>query len=1114
MMSAPAGAAEPSAPWVRLPAMPEPPVIDGTVRPGEWEAAFMGSGVCAIRSGGMETIRVRYWFGYDRGNVYLAAQMETPPGKNLSEPPRRLAKQAEDFHFEILLDPVSGHPDKNWLQPMFHPMGVVKNLGYSQRIGGFVPYDVEWNYKDRWENDVWTIEATAPIEAFQGADLNDGATWGILVGGLISSGPYYFSGTVGESFSARNRFLKVIPDQSAPVIHVADIGDIASGNAAPRLEIRNPTASEMRLKVSFALRSAPAGEFTAGLNPNAPPDSGKSQTLVIPPEKSAETAWGFDLPAEEKTNQWLTIRVASEDGKAAWFEGLYKFAAPRLPKWKSASGPPPAAVLFETNPYPSFSKLRAVVDFGGHEEADKITKAVFRLRDASDAEIATASAVPSGLAAEEILALPANLPEGDYTAEADLLDAGGRVVAQIATPHAHRRFAFENNQLGVSDKVLPPWTPIRTDAKEQTLGVWNRLYTFDRSGFPAQIVSAGKPLLAAPVTLVETVDGAAAPLKGVSFAFTRTGPAAVEARATAAGRAAKAEIRLLAEYDGMIKYEVTLTGEKGAKLDALDLVIPLESDRALFLHATGDGCRSNYSHALPPGKGVVWDSSTVINWVMPVQWLTYLWLGDHERGLCWWADSAEGWVLPADRKTPTAEIRRTERGVEAVLRLISRPSPVLWKDETPRKFVFAIEATPIKPLPSWARDIGRNNPNATKQKGPWLDWRGSAHWAILGDEEGNKPGRYTYAYLRPVSEDAAGELKKSIGTAKTKGQTTLVYTDMRSRALVGDLEKQFAWEWSPSLDEPRRAFIDSAPYYRGIQINAVPSRVDYDLWCFNNLMDLGVGAFYFDEIQVEGQINPDASLGFRDETGRLLPTMRLFAYRDLWKRLYTLMQERGIAEPLIVAHNTSTTYAGPMAFITATWDIEEANFNPEERQLTRYGMDYLQTEVMGHQYGFVASTLGPSPGFERWLKHGDKEEDMRAARHWMGVHMLLEMNPYLTNHPAVVHGLKLLGDFGWNEPDSQWIPYWKALDEKLYTWTPAPEQRVYVAAYRRGAKALLIFLNDTNEDVTVNWKPAAFAPAGALTDAEDANVKIAPENGIFPVPVPRHNYRVFLVEVK
>jgi hypothetical protein len=337
---------------------------------------------------------------------------------------------------------------------------------------------------------------------------------------------------------------------------------------------------------------------------------------------------------------------------------------------------------------------------------------------------------------------------------------------------------------------------------------------------------------------------------------------------------------------------------------------------------------------------------------------------------------------------------------------------------------------------------------------------------------------------------------------------------MRVRATVGEEERAYAFEWSPTTVDMRKGAIAKAPQWHELMISATQSRVDYDLWCLNHDMDLGIDHWYFDEMADEGQVNPVTNLGYLDEDGKWMPTMRLFQYRQIWKRLYALMQERGRKEPVITIHDTSTAFAGPMAFCTTTWDFEQANMDPNHRQLTKFGMDYLITETMGHQYGFAASTLGPVSHFEGWIRPDQKEETAAAARHWMGVHMVLEMNPYLNIQPQLIEGLRTLGEFGWNEKDCRWIPYWQALRDKLYSYTPSADARIYVTLYRRPGQALIIFLNDTSADATVLWKPEAkLGVSGALTDVEKKDERIAADGGAYSVSVPRFDYRALRVDL-
>ena len=59
---------------------------------------------------------------------------------------------------------------------------------------------------------------------------------------------------------------------------------------------------------------------------------------------------------------------------------------------------------------------------------------------------------------------------------------------------------WEGNTLGMTDKVLPPFTPVTV--KGQQVGVVLRNYMLDGLGLFAQVTSQEAPLLAAPMRLV------------------------------------------------------------------------------------------------------------------------------------------------------------------------------------------------------------------------------------------------------------------------------------------------------------------------------------------------------------------------------------------------------------------------------------------------------------------------------------------------------------------------------------------------------------------------------------------------------------------------------------
>ena len=157
------------------------------------------------------------------------------------------------------------------------------------------------------------------------------------------------------------------------------------------------------------------------------------------------------------------------------------------------------------------------------------------------------------------------------------------------------------------------------------------------------------------------------------------------------------------EFDGMYKVQMTLSPQHAVAVKSLKVVVPIKPEFATYFHACGEGIRYGFSYGyLPDGKtGRLWDSKQVDGQPMLVgSFIPYVWIGNDRGGLCWFADSDQGW-MPNDA-VPAIEIRRdTPDSVNLVLNLISSNATI----DQPRTITFAFQATPVKPIrPGWRMD--------------------------------------------------------------------------------------------------------------------------------------------------------------------------------------------------------------------------------------------------------------------------------------------------------------------------------------------------------------------------------------------------------------------------
>ncbi|HOL22613.1 MAG TPA: right-handed parallel beta-helix repeat-containing protein, partial [bacterium] len=90
------------------------------------------------------------------------------------------------------------------------------------------------------------------------------------------------------------------------------------------------------------------------------------------------------------------------------------------------------------------------------------------------------------------LELP-ELSEGEYKVIAKLK---GTELPEILEGSFKRiKLPWEKTDLGISDKVLPPWTPLELNKEKNSINCWSRKYHFANTGFLRQIETAGQAIL-------------------------------------------------------------------------------------------------------------------------------------------------------------------------------------------------------------------------------------------------------------------------------------------------------------------------------------------------------------------------------------------------------------------------------------------------------------------------------------------------------------------------------------------------------------------------------------------------------------------------------------------
>ncbi len=620
--------------------------------------------------------------------------------------------------------------------------------------------------------------------------------------------------------------------------------------------------------------------------------------------------------------------------------------------------------------------------------------------------------------------------------------------------------AWKGNKLGLEDKVLPPWTPVK--ARGGTVSVWGREYDFSRSSdIIQQIRSGGCNLLAGPVRL-------------------RTGEAThqvlpFDVKVNAAGTRAvitnkpEAWPRMAAtiEYDGLAWFE--LSGLPPAPPETLTLDIPLRPEIAMYRHRYDRGWdTTKVTGLLPEGRGVIDHDG----------FIPFYWIGNNDRGLFWFCESDEMW--PNGQSPDAVQVIRGEDGTVTLrLNLLAKGQklPDHWK------LAFGLQATPVKPLPK-----------------DWRKWRlqpaRAARAGILWPGPTADSLKY-YGY--PQAADPA-LFKRRVDDGHARGIDTVPYLCLSYLSAASPEWPFFRKYWGMGSEDTGSS--DVAQYGAGFA-RVSPVGKDYSdfiVWKTNEFIkQYGVDGLYHDNTHPYSATTLDAGCGYvRD--GKVYPTYPILGYRDLYRRMYAVLKSYPKAT-FSIAHMSGKVTIPILAYEDAYLDGEQFRGRVQDSYMDMFSLDTFRAEYMGRQWGVM-------PYFLAQL-YGDLKTQVEPTRGLMALLMLHDVAIWDVYNVAVANeALAALDEFGY--VDADFIGYFD---------TPAPAttdmKDVYVSAYRKGGRTLLIVGNVGREDRQGSATLNAPCFGGKLPRrARDwpAGMPMEMAGGKLKLSVPRLGYRLVVVE--
>ncbi|KAF5080729.1 hypothetical protein DSECCO2_117400 [anaerobic digester metagenome] len=148
-------------------------------------------------------------------------------------------------------------------------------------------------------------------------------------------------------------------------------------------------------------------------------------------------------------------------------------------------------------------------------------------------------------------------------------------------PWKHSRLRWLNSTIGIDDNPVRPYNNLILNQKE--ISLLGRNVQLDSFGFPFEVLSNGKEILAEPIKFTIESKNEIINLKPIDFKFTKVENGIISWRVISENN----ELKLICdgeiEFDGRMHYTCTLTAKENIHLQDVRLEIPYKKEIATYM---------------------------------------------------------------------------------------------------------------------------------------------------------------------------------------------------------------------------------------------------------------------------------------------------------------------------------------------------------------------------------------------------------------------------------------------------------------------------------------------------------------------------------------------------
>lgn len=988
-------------PEFSIPLLEKKPHIDGKISEEEWSDCFRSIGLMKNRDSLADREAI-VWLGCDGEKFYLAVKSEVPAIGSILQRVKPAGNTDRAVHrddsVEIWLAPSRNPARKNnkYYQIAINSLGALYDVCFDpddKQLPQQPGWRVNLEQASSVDKESWQLEIAIPLSELELEEEDLLLPWKIRVArnwkqpGIQTE----LAARIG-GFADLHTMTKINWVQEGVLLRMLSLRS-SENSVNVVMEANNKTKKNMEFYSEIFHRTSDNPHFTQKQNNTLPPgekmlftvketlNRGRAETKLYFADKAQENVFfqrSFAWQVEENPERWKAV---SEDIRAATLSFAY---------------------------YPSFNKIKARLDVNGLEKRSAIKEAILQLSN-SENKVLAEMPFPTFSAdwcAEMLMETP-ELASGEYNLAAYI--KGEQVPSEpLKQTFIRKTFPWENQELGLYEGIIPPFTPLQL-VDNNKLKLVLRELEFNSQGLWQQVKSLDEELLAAPIHFdvkiagknqnIESLEKLNFPIqKDHEFSFQSSWKAG----------SVNAKIQGVCEMDGLTKINLELEQTGNEIVEKFDLVIPMKKKFASLLHACGPGLRSNYAGYIPDGDGIVWDSrktgSHLVGYFIP-----YIWFGREGRGIAWFAESDKDWLY--DDAKPSQSIINKGEYLELRIHFVNKAAALQRK----RVFSFGMQVSPTKPMPgepnAWRNWVSRTTDegkepenwrySAENEQQHWRNWvsrtnrrfseRAYTHFMLAGSSSwGTDAGHafiypvdrnfFVYDLLKETREKGERNLQKEEewfkvydpslskeqidsrknhirwATRNLAGQPDAVvpYTDPRA-SVFNEEFATYQDEWLSGAYSSRKWNFDNPRAAIAYQISPGKSFQDYHLHYLKKMLDTFADAIYFDNTFLVA--SNDIMLGaYVADDGTVRPAVDIYNMREHIKRTQILTWQNGKNWLASMSHMTNTqiipinTWCGTI--LDWEWKYGSDDFQK------RFSRDMIRTTSIGVQSGSVPFVLG------------------------------------------------------------------------------------------------------------------------------------------------------------